>query len=200
MAGVLAGQGVTDTIAALVGAAVATYVRAHPEVLDLAAQARTRAEQARAQRDLELLAAEIAAAEQHLAGLRRKEARLRDVARNDRYARPGTGAADTEGKGRMDIYVTWITPREYTASLDDAALLSRVAGTCAEHEVRQLLARLQASGTLDDPGMTRLAAVIGDYPGLLTEDDEHWTSTGAAEVTRIEAPARPGQRNDDSER
>ena len=83
--------------------------------------------------------------------------------------------------------------REYTASLDDAALLSRVAGTGAEHEARQLLARLQASGTLDDPDMTRLAAVIGDYPGLLAEDDEHWTSTGASEVTHIElrpVPAR----------
>ena len=98
----------------------------------------------------------------------------------------------------MDIYVTWVTPREYTASLDDAALLSRVAGTSAEHEVHQLLARLQASGTLDDPDMTRLAAVIGEYPGLLT-DDEHWTSTGASEVTHIEALARRAQRTDDRE-
>lgn len=98
----------------------------------------------------------------------------------------------------MDIFVTWITPREYTATLDDAALLSRVAGTAAEHQVRQLLAQLHASGTLDDADMTRLAAVIGDYPGLLAEDDENWTSTGAAEITHIEAPARPGQGNDDS--
>jgi len=66
--------------------------------------------------------------------------------------------------------------------------------------VRQLLARLQASGTLDDPDMTRLAAVIGEYPSLLTENDEHWTTTGASEVTHIEASARPGQKNDDSER
>jgi hypothetical protein len=96
----------------------------------------------------------------------------------------------------MDIYVTWVTPREYTASLDDAALLSRVAGTSAEHEVHQLLARLQASGKLDDPGMTRLAAVIGDCPGLLAENDEHWTSTGASEVTHIETPGplRPKER------
>jgi hypothetical protein len=66
--------------------------------------------------------------------------------------------------------------------------------------VRQLLAQLHAGGTLDDPGMTRLAAVIGEYPGLLTEDDEHWTSTGASEVTHIEAPDRSGQRSDDSAR
>jgi hypothetical protein len=97
-AGVPAGQSVADTIAALVGTAVAAYVRAHPEVPDLAAQTRARAEQARAQRDLELLTAEITAAEQHLAGLRRKEARLGDIARNDRRARPGTGAEGTEGK------------------------------------------------------------------------------------------------------
>ncbi len=100
----------------------------------------------------------------------------------------------------MDMYVSWVTPREYSASLDDAALLGRVAGTGLEHQVRELLARLHASGTLDDSDMTRLAAVIGEYPGLLTEDDEHWTSTGASEVRHIEAPARPGQGNDDSER
>jgi hypothetical protein len=47
--------------------------------------------------------------------------------------------------------------------------------------------------------MTRLAAVIGEYPGLLTEDDEHWTSTGASEVTHIEALARRAQRTDDRE-
>ncbi len=73
-AGAPARQSVADTIATIIGAAVAAYVGAHPEVLDLAAQGRTRAEQARAQRDLELLTAEITAAEQHLAGLRRKEA------------------------------------------------------------------------------------------------------------------------------
>lgn len=163
----------------------------------LAAQARARAEQARAVRDLELLTAEITAAEQHLAGLRRMEAQLREIARSDRPARPGTVPEKSGGKERMDIYVTWVTPREYTASLDDAALLRRVAGTGAEHQVRQLLAQLQASGTLDDYDLTRLAAVIGEYPGLLTEDDEHWTSTGASEVTHVEAPARPGQGNDD---
>ncbi len=95
----------------------------------------------------------------------------------------------------MDICVTWVMPREYGASLDDAALLGRVAGTSAGHEVRQLLARLQASGTLDDSDMTRLAAVIGEYPLLLTEDDEHWTSAGASEVTHIEALARRAQRD-----
>jgi hypothetical protein len=41
---------------------------------------------------------EITAAEQHLAGLRRKEQQLRDIARNDRHTRPGAGAEDTEGK------------------------------------------------------------------------------------------------------
>jgi hypothetical protein len=45
----------------------------------------------------------------------------------------------------------------------------------------------------------RLAAVIGEYPGLLTEDDEHWTSTGASEVTHIEALALRAQRTDDRE-
>lgn len=79
-AGSPAGQGVTDTIASLVGAGVAAFVRGHPEILDLAAQARARAEQARAQRDLELLAAEIMAAEQHLAGLRRKQEQLQAIA------------------------------------------------------------------------------------------------------------------------
>lgn len=195
-AGGPAGRSVAETIAGIVGAAVAAYLRAHPEVLDLAAQARTRADQARAVRDLELLTVEITAAEQHLASLRRKEQQLTEITRNDR---PDTGARELEGKGRMDICVTWVTPREYGASLDDAALLSRVAGTSAEHEVHQLLARLQASGTLDDSDMTRLAAVIGEYPGLLTEDDEHWTSTGASEVIHIEALALRAQRTDDRE-
>ena len=144
-AGGRAGRSVAETIAGIVGAAVAACIRAHPKILDLAAQARTRADQARAVRDLELLTVEITAAEQHLAGLRRKEQQLTEITRNDR---PGIGARELEGKGRMDICVTWVTPREYGASLDDAALLSRVAGTSAEHEVHQLLARLQASGTL----------------------------------------------------
>jgi hypothetical protein len=197
-AGGPAGRSVTDAIAGIVGADVAAYVRAHPDILGMAAQARAQAEQARAVRDLELLAVQITAAEQHLAGLRRKEARLRDITVNDGLAhRPGAG--DIRERERMNIYVTWVTPREYTATLDDAALLSRVARTGAEHQVRQLLARLHADGTLDDPDITRLAAVIGDHPGLLTEDDEHWTSTGASEVTHIEAPARPGRRSDDRE-
>jgi hypothetical protein len=43
----------------------------------------------------------------------------------------------------MDIYVTWVTPREYTAVLSDVTLARIVAGTTAGHEVRQLLTRLQ---------------------------------------------------------
>ena len=70
-------------------------IRAHPEILDLAAQARTRAGQARAVRDLELLTVEITAAEQHLAGLRRKEQQLTEITRNDR---PSTGAGTKKGK------------------------------------------------------------------------------------------------------
>jgi len=96
-AGGPAGRRVAGTIAGIVGADVAAYVRAHPEVLDLAAQARARAGRARARRDLELLTAEITAAEEHLAGLRCKEQRLREIAGNDRHARPGTGAGDIEG-------------------------------------------------------------------------------------------------------
>ena len=100
----------------------------------------------------------------------------------------------------MDIYVTWITPREYTASLDDAALLSRVAGTGAEHEARQLLARLQASGTLDDPDMTRLAAVIGEFLACWpkTTSTGHLPAPPRSPTLRLR-PVR-GQRNDDSER
>ena len=97
-AGGPAGRSVAETIAALIGAAVAAYVRAHPDVLDLAAQVRTRAGQARAQRDLELLTADITAAGQHLAGLRRKEARLRDIARNDRHTpAPAPGPKTQKG-------------------------------------------------------------------------------------------------------
>src|SRR6202035_480553 len=65
-AGGPAGRSVAETIAGIVGAAVAAYLRAHSDVLDLAAQARTRGDQARAVRDLELLTVEITAAEQHL--------------------------------------------------------------------------------------------------------------------------------------
>ncbi len=174
-AGGPAGPRAAATIAGIVGAAVAAYARAHPEVLDLAAQARTRAEQARAVRDLELLTLEITAAQEHLAGLRRKEAQLRQITRNSPNAHSGTRATRSEG----GIYVTWVTPREYSASLDGAALLRRVTGTRAEPEVRQLLDQLQASGTLDDSDTMRLAAVIGEHPGLLAEDHEHWTSTGS---------------------
>jgi hypothetical protein len=82
-AGTPAGRGVADTIAAIVGTDVAAWLRDHPEILDQAAQARARAEQGRAQRDLELLAAEIMAAGQHLDGLRRKQEQLRVIASGD---------------------------------------------------------------------------------------------------------------------
>ncbi len=59
---------------------MAAYLRDHSEILDLAAQARARAAQARAQRDLDFLAAEIVAAEHHLDELRRKQEQLRAIA------------------------------------------------------------------------------------------------------------------------
>jgi len=59
---------------------VAAYLRDHSEILDLAAQARARADQARAQRDLDFPAAEIVAAGHHLDELRRKQERLRAIA------------------------------------------------------------------------------------------------------------------------
>ncbi len=58
---------------------MAAHLRDHPEILDLAAQARARADPARAQRDLDFLAAEIVAAEHHLDELRRKQERLRAI-------------------------------------------------------------------------------------------------------------------------
>lgn len=82
---------VTDAIAGIVGAAVAAYLRDHPEVLDQAAQARARAEQARAQRGLELLATEITAAEQHLDGLYRKQEHLRAIASGAHDDQVGSG-------------------------------------------------------------------------------------------------------------
>jgi hypothetical protein len=82
---------VTDAIAGIVGAAVAAYLRDHPEVLDQAAQARARAEQARAQRSLELLATEITAAEQHLDGPYRKQEQLRAIASGARDDQVGSG-------------------------------------------------------------------------------------------------------------
>jgi hypothetical protein len=79
-AGGPAGRGTADTIAGIIGADVAAYLRDHREILDLAAQTRARADRARAQRDLDFLAAEIVAAEYHLDELRRKKKRLRAIA------------------------------------------------------------------------------------------------------------------------
>jgi hypothetical protein len=69
-----------DTIADIIGVGVAAYLREHPQILELAGQARARADRARAQRDLDLLAAEIVAAGHHLDELRRKQERLRAIA------------------------------------------------------------------------------------------------------------------------
>ena len=73
-------------------AGVAAWLRDHPEILDLAAQARARAGRARARRDLELLTAEITAAEQQLDGLRRKQERLQAIASGSRDEPPGPAA------------------------------------------------------------------------------------------------------------
>lgn len=75
-----AGRMVSSTIAATVGTAVAAWLREHPEIPDLAAQAQATARRARARQDLELLEMEIATAEEHLAALRRKQEQLRTVA------------------------------------------------------------------------------------------------------------------------
>jgi hypothetical protein len=86
----------------------------------------------------------------------------------------------------MQISVTWVTPREYSADIDTAELLGRVTGTAHEPEARRLLSQIEAGGTLDDDDMTQLAAVIGQHTALLPEGDENWTSTGETEVTHVE--------------
>ena len=79
-AGGRAGRGVAEAIASLVAAGVAAWLSDHPEILDQAADARARAERARAQRDLELLTAQIAAAEHELDALRARQDRLQAIA------------------------------------------------------------------------------------------------------------------------
>ena len=91
-AGRPAGRSVAGAIASIIGAGVAAWLRDHPEILDLAAQARARAGRARARRDLELLTAEITAAEQQLDGLRRKQERLQAIASGSRDEPPGPAA------------------------------------------------------------------------------------------------------------
>jgi hypothetical protein len=100
-AGTTAGRGISDTIAGIIGAAVAAHVRTHPQVLDLAAHTRARARQARAARDMELLAIEITAAEQHLAGLRSKQTQLRALAAPGHRAGPGGKPASTNREGAI---------------------------------------------------------------------------------------------------
>ena len=91
-AGRPAGPAVAGAIASIIGAGVAAWLRDHPEILDLAAQARARAGRARARRDLELLTAEITAAGQHLDGLRLKQERLQVIASGSRDEPPGPAA------------------------------------------------------------------------------------------------------------
>ena len=91
-AGRPAGPAVAGAIASIIGASVAAWLRDHPEILDLAAQARARAGRARARRDLELLTAEITAAGQQLDGLRRKQERLQVIASGSRGEPPGPAA------------------------------------------------------------------------------------------------------------
>lgn len=79
-AGSPAGRGVAGTVASVIGAAVAAWLGDHREILDMAGQAHAAAARARAQRDLELLHAEIAAARQHLDELHRKQDQLRMIA------------------------------------------------------------------------------------------------------------------------
>lgn len=54
-AGSPAGRGVADTIASVIGAAVAAWLGDHREILDMAGQAHAASARARLQRDLELL-------------------------------------------------------------------------------------------------------------------------------------------------
>ena len=86
----------------------------------------------------------------------------------------------------MIISVTWVTLREYSADVSTAQLLSSVTGTMHETETRRLLGQIDAGTALDGHDMNRLAAVIGQHPALLPEDDRNWTSTGEPEVTHIQ--------------
>jgi hypothetical protein len=93
----------------IIAADVAAYLRDHSEILDLAAQARARAAQARAQRDLAFLAAEIVAAEHHLGELRRKQ-ELRAIAGGlpeDTGQEQPPGPAQAAGQGRVTPTTTW---------------------------------------------------------------------------------------------
>jgi hypothetical protein len=87
----------------------------------------------------------------------------------------------------MRITVTWITPREYSATIDERQLRDAVSGTSRDQEVSRLLDRVVGGQVLDDEAMLRLAAALEDHPSLLAamEDDEHWASTGELEVTHV---------------
>ena len=92
-AGTPAGPGVAAAIADIIGAVVAAWLGDHPGVLDLAAQAAAAAARVRAQRELELLQPEIAAAGQHLEELRCKQHRLRVIAAGGSGCPPDPPAA-----------------------------------------------------------------------------------------------------------
>jgi hypothetical protein len=92
-AGSPAGPAVAQAIASTIAAGVASFVHDHPGILDRAAHARAEAERARARRDLELLTAEITAAEQHLDALRHKQDRLQAIADGTAGDHPGSGGS-----------------------------------------------------------------------------------------------------------
>jgi hypothetical protein len=78
--GQAAGRSTADTIATIIAADVGAPLREHPEILDLAEQARQEADKARARRDLACPDREIAAAGQHLIELLCKRSQLRSIA------------------------------------------------------------------------------------------------------------------------
>jgi hypothetical protein len=86
----------------------------------------------------------------------------------------------------MKISVTWVTPREYSADLDMAELLSCFTGTAHQAQAQRLLSQIEAGSTLADDDMAKLAVAIGQHPAMLPEDDQHWTSTGESEITHIQ--------------
>ena len=87
----------------------------------------------------------------------------------------------------MRMTVTWITPREYSATIDERQLRDAAGGASREQDVSRLLDRMAGGQVLDDDAMLRLAAALEDHPSLLAamEDDAHWASTGELEVTHV---------------
>jgi hypothetical protein len=56
----------------------------------------------------------------------------------------------------MQITVTWITPREYSATIEERQLRDAVSRTSLEQEVSRLLDRMTGGQVLDDDAMLRL--------------------------------------------